>query len=240
MTDYKGFGSNAHIWARLKHPDLLRTYLKIAARLGLKMYLPPGLLRAYSEIATKLKVPMQRSNDSLEYDPKKSYVEWIVSPFFIPWNNPTNITTARDMIAKHLSENNLRLQDYTDYDDLNPITNAYANESENWREWVNARYGGLLHSNFTRLPTMASSSDYGLQRRGILKNYRTIRDSDLSTDFEDIENPIVKYKPSWQRSEYVSRATDRYNLRSVQVERPILSAELDDIWNDCEFDEKIA
>lgn len=271
--EYKGFGSNAHVWARLKNRDLLRTYLTIMVRLKFQVCLPPDLMQAYVGIAANLKMSTPQPVENFEYDPTKTYVYWPVSPFFKPWNNPTNITAARDMIAKHLSENNLHLRDYVDHYELTQVNSVRGiNESEEWRDWGNARSENARRPRRNVFTKPTDPSDYRFQRRairqldtlpmahnarpcGILKNgYRIINEPEevdvapvvsqtsstsvmSDDDFENIEDPRVKYKSSWQGSRYVTEATARYNLRS---RIPALSAEPDDIWSDSGFDDTIA
>lgn len=245
MTESKGFGSNAHIWARLKHPELLRTYLNIAEKLGLSMHIKPI--------------------ENFEYDPTRTYVPWPVPLFTKPYNNPDNIIIARDMIAKHLSDHGLSLELYVDYRDLNPVHEIL--KSEKWRlpvrDYIDgASFGkslaaqpttaNMLRSEFTqpltmdnlrfehkwqrraidRLDPLPESRTY---QRAILKsNYYTVCEPE--NDYVNIEDPKIKYKSSWQQSSYVLNSEERYNLRS---RTPTLSVESDDQWSDIDFDSTI-
>lgn len=105
--EYKGFCSNAQTWARLKNPTLLRTYLNIAEKLNLAMPLRPVEIHEYDPT------------------PAQAHIAWPVRLFKRPFNHPDNILVARDMIAKHLSEQELLLENYVSYCDLKPVYEMY-------------------------------------------------------------------------------------------------------------------
>lgn len=146
MTEQKGFGSNAHVWARLKHANMLRPYLNIAEKLALPMPLKPV--------------------ENYEYDPTKTAVPWIARPLFTkPYNQECNTIMARNMIAEklyHLSvaakkENTepIELEHLIDYRDLEPARSAYRTATESryppygsdeWRGEMYASPNGISRS----------------------------------------------------------------------------------------------
>lgn len=265
MTEYKGLGSNAHTWARLKCPDMLRTYLKIAERMGLNMP-HPG-----------------KSTLSYEYDPKKSTVLWEPRVFRRPWNHPDNIATARDMIIKELFDRDGLLARYIDPDDLKPIHVAPTVQSNlaDWKSWMGSspnpptrispggpydEYKSTVSSwtppksNFTQ--PIVRDSDFQMydnwfnrsleqklsKRIDRLEPLPPARPpgrgilkggnahvNNHSSDFDD--DVEVKYKSSWHESAYVTNSIAGRKLRGQMKNSLSYHAATDDVFNESDFDE---
>lgn len=134
--DQKGYGSNAHWWLRLKTPDMLRPYLRIADSLGIAM-------------------PVKQK-ENWEYDPKaKPPLRMATQPivFYKPYNAKFNIFRARDAIAEHLSRNNLSLGAHIKECDLNQIQTNEGKTSNATGSWVNPEYAWDEWNKVWRKPT---------------------------------------------------------------------------------------
>ena len=150
MSDQKCLGSNAYWWTRLKKPDTLQPYLRIAEGLKIPMPLVPPGDYEYDPNAKSIPRVMCHADThhvstypylkDTKYFPHTQRVE-ITQPhvplFFKPWNGPWNITQARNIIAEHLARNKLSLQWYIKDCDLLEEKKRYESKSDvySWNDW---------------------------------------------------------------------------------------------------------
>lgn len=227
MVEYKGYNSNAQTWVRLKHPKLLRSYLKIAEIMNIPMPLKP--------------------EENYEYDPKQSVVPWPVPMFFRPYNHEDNIELARSIIAKELSDRGLLLEDIIDQTLLMPLHHRDAAERfslirQDHESVVKTGLDGIrIDDNWyarsleeKRKNRTISQCD-PLPTRGILKNRLQYTWGESRTDNVDIEDPEFKYKPGWRNSAYAVDAEMRHGMRSPTKPRQESLTWLD---QECNSDEK--
>jgi hypothetical protein len=153
-VDEKGFGSNAHWWKRLKNPDMLRPYLRIAANLGIPMEILIVESQDYVHGAPIYRGPMHAELQNSAWFPylkdkamfpKAEYKTACGSRslrFYKPYNSPCNITRAKNAIAEHLSVKGISLGAYiNDADLLKPDIprRAYINEADLLKShWYNS------------------------------------------------------------------------------------------------------
>jgi hypothetical protein len=114
--DEKGNGSNAHWWKRLRNPNTLRPYLRIAEAIGIPM---PLKRNEMSVLRTRV-APKQTSA-----------IEEIV--FYKPYNSQINIDRARNAIAQYLAERNLSLGAYIRDCDLIPLPEKRKENTRHFR-----------------------------------------------------------------------------------------------------------
>jgi hypothetical protein len=151
MTEQKGLGSNAYWWTRLKAPNTLRPYLRIAEGLKIPMPLrvrdydydpnakptPPGITHADTQHVSRY--PYLKDTKTWPHTQRVENPRPHVPLFYKPYNNAHNITRARDMIAEHLAKNELSLQWYIkDCDLLDEKVAESKTSIYDWNEWKNA------------------------------------------------------------------------------------------------------
>lgn len=133
--DEKGYGSNAYLWRRLKEPNTLSPYLRIAESLGIKMSAKSSESFEYDpEVAHSIRSPVHADfqneawfpylHDSKMFprDPDSKHIvacyEHKPIVFYQPYNATANIVRARNRIAEHLEQNNLSLVSFIRDSDL--------------------------------------------------------------------------------------------------------------------------
>lgn len=179
MTEHKGFNSNAYWWTRLKAPNTLRPYLRIAEGLKIPMPLrvrdydydpnakptPPGVTHADTQHVSRY--PYLKDTKTWPHAPRVENPRPHVPLFYKPWNAVHNITRARDMIAEHLAKNELSLQWYIKDCDLLEEKVAESKTSiYDWNEWKNAyssvqkQYGATSWKTYCKEPVSDTSSSW--------------------------------------------------------------------------------